>query len=81
MKESGVQAAPTARRPDCRLDVTLEAPVSTAEASTNVAPAAALPFAYLTLPMRRLHSFDCQTGRPLANPYWVDDVGYRAKFS
>ena len=79
MKESGVRAAQTARRPDHRLDVALEAPDATAKASTNEAPAAAPPFAYLTSPIRRLHSFDCQTGRLLAKPYWVDDVGYHAK--
>jgi hypothetical protein len=57
----------------------LKAHDATAEASTNVARAAAPPFAYLMSPMRRLHSFDCETGQRLVNPFWVDDVGYHAK--
>ena len=77
--ESGVRAAQTARHPADRLDVALEAHDVIAETSTNVARPGVLPFEYLTSPMRRLHSFDCQTGRLLAKPFWVDDVGYRAK--
>ena len=75
-RESGVRAAKAAHRPDDRPDVVLDAPEATAEVSTNIARAAASPFAFPSSPMRRLHSFDSQTGRRLVKPYWVEDVGY-----
>lgn len=80
-RESSVRAAKAAHRPDDRpdCDVALDAPEATAEISTNIARAAASPFAFPRSPMRRLHSFDSQTGRRLVKPYWVDDVGYHAR--
>ncbi len=74
MEESGVRSAPVARSPDKPPRVGLVAPDTTVELSMNAARAPALPFASPSSPVRRLHRFDSQTGRPLATPYWVDDA-------
>lgn len=74
IEESGVRSVPVARCAAPPSRIALAAPDTTAELATNAARVPALPFADPGPPGRRLHSFDSQTGQPLATPYWVGDA-------
>lgn len=74
IEESGVRSVPVARGAEPPSRLALAPPDTTVELATNAARVPALPFAAPGSPGRRLHSFDSQTGQPLATPYWAGDA-------
>lgn len=74
--ESGIRRAPAVRRihePPIR--PASDVAESTLEMPALTEPRAALPFEAPHAVCRRLHHFDTQTGLPLPNANWSDDVG------